>query len=157
MDKKRTQMAQHPSWDVLMFYYSARVHWYFPDVYQLHSLKWQNGRCKPQLILWHETLVLHPAWWRQSISFSVKYPWEKYKMTNSESCRTKGNATMNIRGHVLCKRHLYCPVLRMQFYYEICLLGTYFRLRLLFYFVFRTRSICFRNIKFYRLQMALGV
>ena len=28
-------------------------------------------------------------------------------------------------------------------------------LRLLFYFVFRTRSICFRNI--YRLQMALGV
>ena len=29
------------------------------------------------------------------------------------------------------------------------------RLRLLFYFVFRTRSICFRNI--YRLQMALGV
>ena len=28
------------------------------------------------------------------------------------------------------------------------------RLRLLFYFVFRTRSICFRNI--YRLQMALG-
>ena len=29
------------------------------------------------------------------------------------------------------------------------------RLRLLFYFVFRTRSICFRNI--YRLQMVLGV
>ena len=29
------------------------------------------------------------------------------------------------------------------------------RLRLLFYFVFRTRSICFHNI--YRLQMALGV
>ena len=28
-------------------------------------------------------------------------------------------------------------------------------LRLLFYFIFRTRSICFRNI--YRLQMALGV
>ena len=29
------------------------------------------------------------------------------------------------------------------------------RLRLLFYFMFRTRLICFRNI--YRLQMALGV
>ena len=29
------------------------------------------------------------------------------------------------------------------------------RLRLLIYFVFRTRSICFRNI--YQLQMALGV